>query len=295
MLKIGDCDVFYISFDEPLCESFWNKVLNDVPHAKRTHGVVGFDAAHKSCMERSDSEFFVTIDGDNIVDPRFYDITIDECEYTGCTLSWASVNHINGLIYGNGGVKLWSREFARNMRTHEQATNENGSSAALDFCWDKKYRQLNDVFSTCYPNGSPYQAFRSGFREGVKMTLHEGRRISITQLLSMEYTRLFKFNRLQTWCCIGDDVENGIWAMYGACLGGHESLFNPSFNIECISNYTDMLSIYTELANNDPYREISKLTPDLNMIGLQFSPLSPKESEWYKNVKQYTKRRVWRL
>ena len=27
------------------------------------------------------------------------------------------------------------------------------------------------------------------------------------------------FNRLQVWCNVGNDVENGIWAMYGARLG----------------------------------------------------------------------------
>ena len=39
-----------------------------VPWAKRVHGVKGSDAAHKACAELSDTDHFITVDGDNIID-----------------------------------------------------------------------------------------------------------------------------------------------------------------------------------------------------------------------------------
>ena len=60
--QMSDFDVFYISFDEPKCEENWADLLNKAPWAKRVHGVKGFDAAHKACAEKSETDRFITID-----------------------------------------------------------------------------------------------------------------------------------------------------------------------------------------------------------------------------------------
>ena len=36
-----------------------------VPWAKRVHGVEGSDAAHKACANLSETDRFITVDGDN--------------------------------------------------------------------------------------------------------------------------------------------------------------------------------------------------------------------------------------
>ena len=65
---IGDLDVFYISYDEPAKEEHWANLMMKFPFAKRVDGVKGFDNAHKECAIQSETDRFISIDGDNIVD-----------------------------------------------------------------------------------------------------------------------------------------------------------------------------------------------------------------------------------
>ncbi len=180
------------------------------------HGVKGFDSAHKACANLAETERFITVDGDNIVDDKFFELEFDiEDEQQDCVFSWAARNHINGLLYGNGGLKCWPVEFVQNMRTHENADE---SDATVDFCWDLKYIQFDDTYCVTFTNGSPFQAFRAGFREGVKMTLDRGESVSLSDIDS---GRLWHGNlkRLEIWCSVGADVENGLWSIYGTRLG----------------------------------------------------------------------------
>ena len=40
---------------------------------------------------------------------------------------------------------------------------------------------MHDCYSTTYPNATPFQAWRAGFREGVKMCLNKGARPTFTE------------------------------------------------------------------------------------------------------------------
>ena len=79
-------------------------------------------------------------------------------------------------MYGNGGLKCWPKEYVLNMRTHENA-EENNVHAKVDFCWDAQYLQMKDCFSITHNNATAWQAWRAGFREGVKLALDRGERI----------------------------------------------------------------------------------------------------------------------
>ena len=70
-LKVRDYDVIYLSYDEPNAEKNYADLLTKVPWAKRIHGVEGSDAAHKACANLSETDRFITIDGDNIVHQNF--------------------------------------------------------------------------------------------------------------------------------------------------------------------------------------------------------------------------------
>ena len=104
--KIADIDFIFLSFDEPNGEKNFANLKKKVPWAKRVHGVYGFDAAHKACAEASDTERFVTVDGDTVIEEDFTKVMVDFPK------SW-SRQHIfklggtdpNGLQYGNGSLK----------------------------------------------------------------------------------------------------------------------------------------------------------------------------------------------
>ena len=76
-IDIADLDCVYLSYDEPQKEKFWVQIQNIVPWAKRVDGVKGSDAAHKACAEASDTERFITVDGDTKIEQDFTKVMVD--------------------------------------------------------------------------------------------------------------------------------------------------------------------------------------------------------------------------
>ena len=229
IIDVTDIDIFYISFDEPNMEENWANLKNICPWAKRTHGVFGSDAAHKACASASETERFISVDGDNIVNPKFFETVIDfsqaDVDLETSVISWSGINSINGLIYGNGGIKCWPVQYVLDMKTHEIAEDE---GSQVDFCWDLNYIQFNEAFSHVMNNATPYQAYRAGFREGVKMSLDRGYKVDPDNFEHSLHDK--NFHRLLVWSNIGRDVENGLWAMYGTRLGCYLTNLDPNFN-----------------------------------------------------------------
>ena len=243
-LILGDLDVFYISYDEPAKEEHWANLMMKFPFAKRVDGVKGFDNAHKECARQSETTRFITIDGDNIVDERFFDLEITFPENTDLAhsiVSWSAKNMVNGLVYGNGGIKCWPVELVLEMKTHENAEDE---TKKVDFCWDLNYIQMNNIYSEVYNAGSPFQAFRAGYREGVKMSLDEGKTVPIEDFKKRIWPK--NYERLVTWCNVGADVENGIWACFGARLGCYDINFVEDYKLENISSFDWFKSYFEE-------------------------------------------------
>jgi len=212
---ISDFDVIYISYDEPNAEKNWADLLSKCPWAKRVHGVKGFDAAHNKAGEISETHRLVTVDGDNTVRQDFFKqtIEIDEDEQQDYVFSWCGHNVINSLAYGNGGLKLWPKHIIENMNSHENDTSEDGAHS-VDFCWMHTYFQMADTFSDVVVNTNPAQAYRAGFREGVKMSLDRGILPDRNRFLQQNHIK--NLQRLSIWCSVGADVENGDWAILGA-------------------------------------------------------------------------------
>lgn len=236
-IDVTELDIFYISYDEPNCEENWADLLNKVPWAKRVHGVKGFDAAHKACAEQSETDRFITVDGDNIVMDEFFNQALEfpEKDHDGNDISesifsWNAKNLLNGLVYGNGGLKCWPKEYTLGINTHEAATDGEG----MEFCWKLNYIQMNDIFSEVHQTASPFQAFRAGFREGVKLSLDQGARVS--PHIFHDKIWYGNFNRLNVWCNIGTDVDNGWWAIYGARLGCEKTVLSD-WDTNLISDY----------------------------------------------------------
>lgn len=300
-------DLFYLSYDEPQKEEYWAKLQDIAPWAQRVDGVKGFDSAHKACANASQTDRFITVDGDNIVYPEFFELEIEiPDKLQSASLSWAGRNIINGLCYGNGGLKLWTRDFVLGMRTHENAT-EGGEQ--VDFCWDEQYIQLNNIYSDTCPNGSPFQAFRAGFREGVKMTLDRGSKAGEGVIAKHIHSKNFK--RLLIWASIGADVENGLWSIYGTRLGIYMANIETAFDIAQISDYDWFKAyFYEEIAprfvgkknqkckRTGQYWDIDSLQsastalldPLLKKLGMKLADMNAQQSTFFKEVYESPKR-----
>ena len=227
-VRISDLDFVFISFREPNKEYNYAKLLNTVPWAKRVDGVVGFDSAHKAAAEIAETDFFISIDGDNVLDPHFLLQTLDWTKTNRKAVHrWRARNSVNGLIYGNGGVVGWPKETCLNMRTHENAKDER---AKIDFCWTVPHENLHNVYSQTVIHASPEQAFLAGFREGVKMSLDQGERIPPADFASrVQHQNL---QTLITWQSVGADIDNGQYAILGARVGCYNATLNYAYDIE---------------------------------------------------------------
>ena len=80
-VKIAELDIIYLSYDEPNAEKNYADLLSKVPWAKRVHGVEGSDAAHKACAKLSETDRFVTVDGDNTIRQDFINQVLDFDEH----------------------------------------------------------------------------------------------------------------------------------------------------------------------------------------------------------------------
>jgi hypothetical protein len=286
IIDVADLDCIYLSYDEPQKEEFWLHIKNMVPWAKRVDGVKGSDAAHKAAGEASDTERFILIDGDNMPEESFFNIQLDftgkDDKFKQAQFRWKAVNAINGLRYGNGGMSSWTKEYVANMKTHENQT-EGDISRVADFCLDSKdnlYWAMWDCYSTTYPNYTPFQAWRAGFREGVKMVLDRGAKPNIEEFKEQLSSR--NLDNLTIWHNVGSDVENGMWAIYGARLGTYMTLLTEwdSQNVQWFDNY---IVLWEEHELKDPAREAVNVGEALKeKLGLPICTLDPEQSKFFK-------------
>lgn len=296
--RVLDYDIIYLSYDEPNAEKNYADLVQKVPWAKRVHGVEGSDAAHKACAILSETDRFITVDGDNIIRPEFLQQEIDfdeNAELENSVISWCGRNIINGLMYGNGGLKCWPKEYVLNMRTHENA-DPNNPHAQVDFCWDLKYIQQNSWYSDVYNNASPWQAWRAGFREGVKMCLDQG--VKPTSVEKFKKSHWKNLHRLWIWNMVGADKENGLWAIYGARHGLYKTMCTDwdYVNVRDFEYLNNLWADEVESQVSDSLMENiqdlgEKLKLDLN-IPISVNPFDADQSKFFKTVYQNPSRNI---
>jgi hypothetical protein len=286
IIDVADLDCIYLSYDEPQKEEFWLKVKHMVPWAKRVDNVKGSDAAHKAAGEASDTERFILIDGDNMPEESFFNIQLDFTDkdetFRQAQFRWKAINSINGLRYGNGGMSSWTKTYVSEMQTHEHQT-EGDASRIADFCLDSKdnlYWAMHDCYSTTYPNYTPFQAWRAGFREGVKMSLNRGLRPTVDEFKETVASR--NLNNLTIWQNVGMDVENGEWAIMGARMGTHMTMLTDwdVHNVQWFDNYPAM---WETVKDKDPLELSETYGIELHTkLGLPMCALDSEQSKFFK-------------
>lgn len=278
-IYITDLDIIYLSYDEPQCEQFWVTIKNMVPWAKRVHGVKGSDAAHKAAASASDTERFIVIDGDNLPDAKFFDQLLTFTpQNVGAQFRWRAKNIINNIHYGNGGLSCWTRDYVYNMRTHEHT--DGSDHTKIEFCFDPLYWPMHDCWSTTYPNYSAKQAWRAGFREGVKLCTRSGLPPSDTSsFLKHVWPRNLK--NLLLWQTLGRDVENGFYAILGARLGTHYLMLRD-WDYTQVQDFEKLDYLWNLHANDDEHI-CKSVADDLNRyLGTNVIELTSDQSKFFK-------------
>jgi hypothetical protein len=286
IIDVADLDCIYLSYDEPQKEEFWLKIKNMVPWAKRVDGVKGSDAAHKAAGEASDTERFILIDGDNMPEESFFNMQLNftgkDPKYKLAQYRWKAINSINGLRYGNGGMSSWTKTYVREMKTHENQT-EGDVSRIADFCLDSQdslYWAMHDCYSTTYPNHTSFQAWRAGFREGVKMSLNRGVRPTVNEFKETVATR--NLNNLTIWQNVGMDVDNGEWAIMGARMGTHMTMLTD-WDVHTVQWFDNYIEMWQHVKDEDPLILSETYGIELKTkLGLPMCILDADQSQFFK-------------
>lgn len=283
MIDIADLDVVFLSYKEPNKEHNWADLRSKCPWAKRVDGVEGSDAAHKAAGEASSTERFILVDGDNIVDASLFDqqINVDSMP-PDAVIRWQALNSINGLKYGNGGVSSWTRKFVSEMKTHENS--EGDDESLIEFCFHDQYVAVQECFSTSVINTTDKQAWMAGFREGVKMSLNQGSRVSPANFLKDIWRP--NLRNLCIWMSVGADVKNGLWSMYGASQGCTWTTLSEWDHAQTRDfNQLDQIWDQTIIGENDLAESIKQMHTDLNYhLGLNVALLDSDQSKFIKFI-----------
>lgn len=204
-------DILFISYGEPNAEKNWNLLKSRYPAAKRVDGVKGIHQAHIKAAKMCFTKMFWVVDADaQLLDGFSFDYEVDEYDLDTVHV-WRSINPVNDLIYGYGGVKLLPRKLTIKMDT---------STPDMTTSISNSFKAIEETSNITAFNTDPFSAWRSGFRECAKLSSRTIDRQHNSQTLE----------RLEIWCNQGVNRPFGIDAIKGAKEGrkfGEENKNNP--------------------------------------------------------------------
>jgi hypothetical protein len=158
--RIGSSfDIVFISYYEPHADDNWQRLKSRFPRAKRISNIKGIHQAHLEAAKIVESEMFWVVDGDaQIVEEFNFDYQDPEI-YT--VHVWRSVNPVNGLEYGYGGVKLLPTQMTLDMDM---------SKPDMTTSISNKFKAVEERSNVTAFNTGPFETWKSAFRECVKLS-----------------------------------------------------------------------------------------------------------------------------
>ena len=199
MKTLESMDIFFLSFNESNREKNWLLLKSQFSKSRRLHGIKGLALAHQMCAQRSKSPFFFVVNADNEILKEFR-FELPEWPLKQAIYVWRSLNPVNQLIYGFGGVKLYPRS------AFPFSSNFIDLSSSF---FKTAYKIVPHLASVTHFNSSPLEAWRGAFRECVKLSSQciFNQNISETE------------ERLHIWCTKGENQPFGNYVLLGARQG----------------------------------------------------------------------------
>ena len=203
-------DIVMLSYKEDLklVEDNIAKITDKGFAVEHVRGVKGIFEAHKEAANRVSSKMFWVVDADADVYADFNFDYIPDVYDEEVVHVWSSINPVNGLEYGYGGVKLFPTEMVR------EAT-----SWGIDFTTglSSRFKAMQELSCTTRFNTDAFSTWRSAFRECVKLTLNEDEESKV---------------RLDAWLNTEGDADFAEEAQRGALEGNRFALKNKSNLVE---------------------------------------------------------------
>ncbi len=200
-IKDSSYNVFFLSYDENNFNKNLRQIKEKRSDVKIVHGVKGIFNAHLAAAKQSTTDFFWVVDADaTIIDAFDFNYKVPEWDFDVVHI-WKSINPINFLEYGYGGVKLIPKHLLLNADI-ETAVDVTTSIGA-------KIKIMDEISNINNFATSPLIAWRSAFRECVKLS---------SGVIARQHQEETNF-RLDTWCNKGGDRPLGEYVKGGASAG----------------------------------------------------------------------------
>jgi hypothetical protein len=153
-------DAVFLSYDEPLADELYARLADRFGAVKRLHGVRGMRRAYRLTADMVDTEAYFIADADLDIDPQFDPASVPPLEAGVSMRVWRTVNAVNGLTYGYGGLKL--------VRHVDMLTL--GETVDVLAALPGRTEFTRQVAGRTRFNQSPLHAWRAGFRECAMLT-----------------------------------------------------------------------------------------------------------------------------
>ena len=190
-------DIIFISYNEPNADSNYQRLVDRFPTSKRVHGIKGIHQAHITAAKKCFTKMFWVVDGDaEILEDFNFDYQVNEYDLKTVHV-WRSINPVNGLQYGYGGVKLLPRRLTINM----DISKPDMTTSISNF-----FKPVAEVSNTTVFNTDSFSTWRSAFRECVKLS---------SKLIDRQTDNETE-ERLQAWLNPSPDASFSYEARYGA-------------------------------------------------------------------------------
>ena len=223
----NEFDVVFLTYNEADAQANWEQLQKVCPRAKRVIGVKGIYNAHMAAATIAQTDMFYVVDADAFVDDFYFDY-VPPIQDRDTVHIWYSRNPVNGLEYGYGGIKLFSKShFEKNQAgVIDVATSMGNVKVMPTVACETRFN--TDEFST----------WKSAFRECVKLS---------SRLIKNQINKETE-ERLQAWTTIDNNARYGKYAIAGAVAGtqyGSANISNP-YALEKINDYDWLLKQFTE-------------------------------------------------
>jgi len=254
-------DIVFISNGEPNAEENYSKLLQNYPNAKRVDKVKGIHQAHIEAAKQVSTDMFWVVDGDaELLDDfeLYHQIAHYDVDGLKTVYVWRSLNPVNDLIYGYGGVKLLPTNLTLNMDVN---TPDMTTSIS------KNFKGINRMSNITAFNTDAFSAWKSGFRECVKLASR-----SIDRQIDDESTF-----RLKAWCSRGKDKPFGKETIAGSYEGAKYGIAfkNNISALQKINDFEWLQKKFKETYNADIEEydlDFLEKTEEENII--EFNPLA---------------------
>ena len=204
-------DIIFISYNEPQADENFARLKARFPYAQRVQGIRGIHQAHIAAAKKAFTKMFWVVDADaQILDTFNFDHVVSEYDLENVHV-WRSMNPINDLEYGYGGVKLLPKSLTQNMDTSKPDMTTSISSL---------FKVMPEISNVTAFNVDAFNTWKSAFRECVKLA---SKTIDRQDNTDTNY-------RLNVWCTRGLDRPFGREAIEGAVQGKQYGLENKDNN-----------------------------------------------------------------